>query len=691
MNKTVGSNHSDDITGFTFSPKILDTLLEGCQVISPDGRYLYINDIAARQGRKPKSDLIGKKMVEAYPGIDQTRMYTVLQKTMEDGKHRTMENEFVYGDGSTGWFELRFDRVPVGVFILSLEITQRKLAETKISHLNAVLRGIRNVNQLITREHDPKRLISQACDLLVEARGFESVIIGLIDLPENRVDSFANAGVKLHALETLLHAGSLPDCAEEAVRTRKFVLRNNQSDACRGCSVATGLGEKIDDLALPLIHDGYLFGFMITSLPQGMGKDSDEQNLLQEVASDIAFALNSIQIRSAHNATQIALSNTEAQLQQAQKLEAIGRLAGGIAHDYNNILAAQIGYCDLLQDHLESDSYVSKELVKIKACADRAARLTRQLLAFSRKQAMQVEVLDLNAIVTNFKRMLIRLIGEDLEFNTVLASDLGHVQADPGQIEQVLMNLVVNARDAMPDGGTLTIETANVYLDEDYAKMHVGVVAGPHIQLTVSDTGIGMDKTIQSQLFEPFFTTKETGKGTGLGLATVYGIVKQSSGNIWVYSEPGQGSTFKIYLPKVDEPLTQHLASKKATALGDGELILIVEDDPALLEMFVKMVVKLGYQVKTAPNGKAALELVAAQNLRPAMLLTDVIMPGMNGKQLAEKLGKIQPGLHVLFTSGYTDDAIFHLGVLDSQSMFIQKPFSVDDLAAKIRQVLATR
>lgn len=1015
---------------------VLDHLLEGCQVIGFDWKYLYVNDAAARHGRKSKRDLVGRTMMDAYPGIEKTAMFSMLGECMRDREPRQMENEFAFPDGSKGWFDLRFDPVPEGVFILSLDITARKRteealrtvferaqdgilvadaktqrfvvaneaicrmlgcsrgevlalgvkdihpaedlarvveqfgrqlrgeislatdipvkrkdgsvfpadvnstpieldgrpcmmgafrdvterrrAEVRIAHLNAVLKGIRNVNQLITREKDRDRLIRAACDLLVEARGFHSVVIGLTG-PDGKVTAYAGAGKKLRALQETMARGGPPPCARQAVAGRGVVVRSNVARSCEGCPGAAEPEGDRDALAIGLSHDDRAYGFMVASLPAGMGADAEEQDLLREVAGDIAFALRAMEVEAerdranreveslarfpeedpspvmrltpdgkilyanpvarrlllqadsgvgrrapAHflaamggcpgrdasatvdvewsgrtysfgvapiggagyvnlygrdvtdrrhaearlreNAetlrvvadfaydweywrdedgsllymspsceritgygveefrrdpgltrrilhpddvpameahvedvgrtnepcgvdfrivtksgeerwighrcvpvfcegrrrgrratnrdiselvkTRKKLSEAEGQLLQAQKLEAIGQLAGGVAHDFNNILMAQIGYCELMKGSLKEDDPFARDLAQVKACADRAAALTRQLLAFSRKQALQPEVLDLNAVVTGIEKMLRRLIGEDIDLVTVPTGDLGRVKADPGQIEQVIMNLAVNARDAMPQGGKLTIETANVDLDEDYAGRHASVTAGPHVMLAITDTGCGMDERTKSRLFEPFFTTKAKGRGTGLGLATVYGIVKQSGGNIWVYSEPGQGTTFKIYLPRVDEEPAAGDAREAGTACGRGELILVVEDEPVLRDLFARMIGGLGYRVVTAANGGEALMAVEEEGLRPDLLITDVVMPGMSGKVLAGRLAKTQPGLRVLYTSGYTDNAIVHHGVLDPGTPFIQKPFSVGDLAAKIGAML---
>ncbi len=381
----------------------------------------------------------------------------------------------------------------------------------------------------------------------------------------------------------------------------------------------------------------------------------------------------------------------EEQFNQAQKLEAVGQLAGGVAHDFNNILTAQLGYCDLMKRRLKDADPVTADLAQIKICAERAATLTRQLLAFSRKQTLEPKVLNLNTIVTNIEKMLKRLIGEHIEFVTVLSDGLGSVKADPARIEQVIMNLAVNARDAMPQGGRLTIETANVVLDENYAREHVDAAAGPHVMLAISDNGCGMDEQTKRRLFEPFFTTKSVGKGTGLGLATVYGIVKQSGGNIWVYSEPGEGTTFKIFLPRVEAAPAQPAEHGTMAARGKGELILVVEDEAALRDIFTRMIENLGYRVKVAANGVEAITMIEQEGLRPDLLITDVVMPKMGGRELVERLSRIQPGLKALYTSGHASSSFIDHTGLDPGVPFLQKPFSSDELAEKIQGLIRAK
>ena len=378
----------------------------------------------------------------------------------------------------------------------------------------------------------------------------------------------------------------------------------------------------------------------------------------------------------------------EEQFRQAQKIEAVGRLAGGIAHDFNNILTAILGTAQLLEKDLGPGNPHVGDVEEIRRAAEGAADLTRQLLAYSRRQVLAPRVLDLNVVVAGLEPMLRRIIGEDVQLLTNTAPGLAPVQADPGQLGQVILNLAVNARDAMPNGGTLTIATANTELDPAFARAHAGAVPGAYARLSVSDTGTGMDEETRSHLFEPFFTTKAVGKGTGLGLATVYGIVKQSDGYIWVETEPGRGTTFHICLPQTEgavEPLPADFAAAPA---GGTETVLLVEDEGAVRALSDRALTSLGYRVLAAPNGPDALR-VAARHAGPIhLLLTDVVMPEMSGRELMHRLAAVRPGVKVLYMSGYSDEAIAHHGALDPGTSFLQKPFSPAALAGKVRQVL---
>jgi len=377
----------------------------------------------------------------------------------------------------------------------------------------------------------------------------------------------------------------------------------------------------------------------------------------------------------------------EEQLRQAQKMEAVGQLAGGIAHDFNNLLTAINGYADITLRRLPEIDPLRQNVGEIRKAGLRAASLTRQLLAFSRKQVLQAKILDLNEVVQDIDKMLRRLIGEDIDLVTLPLPELGKVKADPGQIEQILLNLVVNARDAMPRGGKITIETDNAYLDGIYAARHLSVQPGNYVRLSVSDTGVGMDEKIRSQIFEPFFTTKGPGKGTGLGLSTVYGIVKQSGGSIWVYSEPGQGTTFKIYLPRVDEVTELDEPTNTQTVRGTGT-ILLVEDEAMVRDLSKAILEDHGYNVLVAENGIEALRVCKDIEEPIDLLITDVVMPEMSGRELTEEFAKLCPQTKVLYMSGYTDDAIVRHGILEQEMPFLQKPFLPDMLAQKAREVL---
>jgi two-component system, cell cycle sensor histidine kinase and response regulator CckA len=382
----------------------------------------------------------------------------------------------------------------------------------------------------------------------------------------------------------------------------------------------------------------------------------------------------------------------EAQLRQSQKMESVGRLAGGVAHDFNNLLGVITGYGELLQREIGPGHRAFARVTEIRKAADRAADLTRQLLAFSRKQVLAPKVLDLNAVVSDIEKMLRRLIGEDVQLITVFEEGLGSVQADPGQMDQVIVNLAVNARDAMPKGGKLILETANVDLDQSYAQTRLEASAGRHVMLAVSDTGHGMDQETLSHLFEPFFTTKEPGKGTGLGLATVHGIVRQSGGHVSVYSEKGRGTTFKVYLPRYDaahEPAAPLPAG--ASAPSGTETILLVEDEPSLRVMIGEILEAAGYKVLEGPSAEEALAAAGSYGGVISLMLTDVILPRMSGRQVADALRASRPDTRVLFMSGYTDDAIGHHGILDPGTHFLQKPFTTDGLLHKVREVLDTR
>ena len=412
-----------------------------------------------------------------------------------------------------------------------------------------------------------------------------------------------------------------------------------------------------------------------------------ELDYLVGMASQLSVAVGRIRFLQERKQAAEALARVEEQLRQAQKMEAIGRLAGGVAHDFNNLLSVVLTCSEFLMEGLPEGDPRRADAREIQLAGQRARDLTRQLLAFSRQQVREPTVLDLRAVVRGMEDMLRRIIGEDITLEIREPAALGHARVDHNQMEQIVMNLVVNARDAMPSGGRLTIETQDVELDEAYAREHVGTRPGPHVMLAVSDTGVGMDRAMQARVFEPFFTTKEKGQGTGLGLSTVFGIVQQNGGSIWVYTEPGAGATFKVYLPTTGEPATAAPPAPEAVTLRGTETILVVEDQEQVRAIVCSILNRHGYRVLEA-RGPAEAIALCEKNQPLDLLLTDVVMPAMGGRELAARIRALQPQVRVLFMSGYTDNAIVHHGVLDPGVMLLEKPITPEALARKVRLAL---
>ena len=480
---------------------------------------------------------------------------------------------------------------------------------------------------------------------------------------------------------------------------QKIVLFNAAAERILGCPATEAIGQSIDRFIPQRFreqHQKHIRNFGETGVTLRSMHSFAELTALRADSEQfpIEASISQIEVAGQKLFTVILRDITERkqleeQFRQSQKMEAIGRLAGGVAHDFNNMLTAIIGYSQLVQAQLDDASPLRRDIQEIEKAGHRAAGLTAQLLAFSRKQVLQPRVLDLNEVISDVDKMLRRLIGEDIDLVTIAMPDLGRVKADPGQLEQILLNLAVNSRDAMPRGGKLTIETANIELDEIYASSHADVVPGPYVMLAVSDTGHGLDAETQSHIFEPFFTTKVQGKGTGLGLSTVFGIVKQSGGHVWVYSEPGHGAAFKVYFPRVDEPADAAAApTKSVESLYGSENILVVEDDEAVRDVSRLALEKYGYTVLEAERGTQALEAFGPLATAIDLVVTDVIMAGMSGPGLVARLQKLHPDVKVLYVSGYTEEATIHHGVLTEGIAFLQKPFTPDGLVRKVRQLL---
>ena len=546
------------------------------------------------------------------------------------------EHRIVRKDGETRWLEIRaavveYEGKPA-VQVACIDITERKQAEDALKeskdYLNQIINCIGDSVFVIDRQHKSILLNDAVCQFTGRKRD---------EMLGKRIDAFLP--------ETL--AQSLWEQEEGVFKTGRESVTEDW--------IPDGQGN---------------FRTLMTKKALLTDRNGNEQ--IVGISRDIT-----------------EYKRLQTQFLQSQKMEAIGVLAGGVAHDFNNLLNVINGYSELMLEKLDPDNPIYSDLKQIKEAGQHAASLTSQLLAFSRKQILQPEILDLNTTISEMSSMLRRVIGEDIEIGTSMQPGLGLVNADPGQIQQIIMNLVVNARDAMPGGGNLNIETANVDFDSSYVRTHPDVKAGPYVMLAITDDGIGMDDTIKAHLFEPFFTTKAKGKGTGLGLSTIYGIVKQSDGFVWVYSEPGKGTAFKIYFPRVkSESVSAGAADKSEGKFGGSETILVVEDERLVRALTRRILKDRGYNVLDAPDGKEALSIAEKYAGEIHLVLTDVVMPGMSGKDLVSRLKSGRPGIKALYTSGYTDNAIVDNGMLESGVAFLQKPFAIEILARKVREVI---
>lgn len=573
---------------------------------------------------------------------------------------------------------------------------ERKRAEEALHEANQ--RAIIEYERLLERISQLGQTLGTARDLLTVFRALrdftiisapcDSILISLYDAKHNtRVTSYAwTDGEEIEIKEPLplnIDAGRVG----RAMATQQVVITHDYLKYARSVPqvfIDPAQNNLRPDSALvaPMSVMGKPIGVLEIQSYQSHAYTNEHSVAMHMAANLAAITIENVRLLEGER-------EKEEQLRQSQKMEAIGKLAGGVAHDFNNLLTAITGYSDLTLRRLEEGHPLRRNIEEIKKAGDRAATLTRQLLAFSRKQMMQPKVLDLNAVVVEMFKMLQRLIGEDIDLLSSLDANLGQIKADPGQLQQVLMNLCVNARDAMPRGGKLTLKTCNIYIDEEYAQRHVSVQPGDYVLLSVSDTGCGMDAQTEERIFEPFFTTKEQGKGTGLGLSTVYGIVKQSGGNIWVYSEVERGTTFKIYLPRFDK-VVEKVAEKKAEEIPSrgSETVLLVEDEEVVRNLTSEALSESGYHVLEARDTSHAVSLCQQFEGEIHLMLSDVVMPQMSGRVLADVVAPVRPQMRVLFMSGYTDDHIVHHGMLEEGMNFIEKPFTASLLAKKVRDVL---
>jgi PAS domain S-box-containing protein len=576
------------------------------------------------------------------------------------------------------------------------KVVEQRQAQDKERQAVRSYRMLSHCNKVIALARDDLGLIQEICNIFVTEGGWRLAWVGLAEHgPDQRVRPVAQAGLEKGYLDAVKvtwdesPTGRGP--AGTAIRTgQPVVCRNLLADPnfapWREAAIRYGYAAAV---ALPLRNEAGVFGALILYAAESEAVAPPEVELLCRLADNLAYAFRVLRMKAAGEQALRKQDDLEAQLFQAQKMEAVGRLAGGVAHDFNNMLAVIVGHADLALERTAPDSTLHADLLEIQNAAQRSADLTRQLLAFARKQTIAPKVLDLNDTIAGMLKMLGRLIGEDIDLLWKPTDPLWPVRMDPAQIDQILANLVVNARDAISGVGKITIETGQAIFDEAYCETRVGFIPGQYVLLAVSDDGCGMDKVILAQLFDPFFTTKPVGRGTGLGLATVYGIVKQNQGFVNVYSEPGQGTTFKIYLPRyaASDPVSVRPPEPAVMPTGT-ETVLLVEDEEALLKLSERLLERLGYTVLAANHPNVALHLAETYPGKIHLLLTDVIMPDMSGRDLWERLGVVRPGLKCLFMSGYTANVIAHHGVLDDGVHFLQKPFSREVLAMKLREVL---
>jgi two-component system, cell cycle sensor histidine kinase and response regulator CckA len=649
--------------------RVLETTNEGVWVVDAKANTAFMNRRMASVLGCDVVEAVGRPAIDCVAKDSRARFAAIFGEPdgalASSGPIGQQELELQRRDGSTRWVVL--DATPIrdeggrseGAFAMVSDITEQRRGEEERAKLAVELE-----RELVERRRAEEALrTSEARFARLDESGL--VAIGVADLVEQR-------GRMKEANDAFL---TMFGYSREEMLAGKMNFVDMTPEAFRAADVAAIEALMTQGIARPwekqlLRKDGVpvtvLIGVAVVS------------------ATDcIAFLIDVTERSRAEE----ALRRTEDQLRQAQKMEAIGSLAGGVAHDFNNLLSIVLSYSQLLAEELRPEDPMRADLQEIESAGERAANLTRQLLAFSRQQVLQPRILDLNENVATLERMLRRLIGEDIELSVIPDPALGKVKADPGQIEQVVMNLVVNARDAMPEGGKLTIETENIDIDEAYAS-HAEVKPGSYVMIAVTDDGVGMDKATQARIFDPFFTTKEIGKGTGLGLSTVFGIVKQSGGHVSCYSEPGQGTCFKVYLPRTDQ--SQDAAAPRATRgpASGRETILLVEDEDAVRQVARTILRRYGYRVLEAANGGEALLLCEQHEGKIDLVLTDVVMPLMSGRQLVERLRAVRPHLGVVYMSGYTDDAVVRHGIVDSDVAFLQKPITPETLTRKVRDVL---
>ncbi len=675
------------------------SLIEGAPdavFVQTHQRFAYVNQAACKLfGAKQPDELVGTPVMDRFhPSVHALVHDRIADLNTRKQPVPAIEEVYLKLDGSEVPTEV--SAVPVtfgdddGALVFARDISKRKRTERRIEHLHRVLRGIRDINRLIVREHDRARLIAEGCRILVNHRGYLSAVMIVIDEAGQLVD-WTEAGIEdleSNPVTDRLQRGELPPCCAVAPAEDRLTV----VEQCAHHSPCETSGPHARDgsiaICAHLVHANTAVGYLIVSVQPELFAAEGERQLLVELADDLAYAIGNIRHREAHLRSEHERQALILQLSQAQKMEAVGRLAGGVAHDFNNNLTVILGYVEMALMQTSTSDRLHRQLTEIQKAAARSADLTRQLLAFARRQAVTPHVLDPNETIEAMLGMLGRLIGEEIDLVWTPGDRAYPVRMDPAQIDQVLANLVVNARDAIDGIGAVSMKTENVRIDAAFCDHADGLEPGDYLLLTVSDTGSGMDQDTLQSVFEPFFTTKPAGQGTGLGLSTVYGIVKQNGGAVSVASAPGEGTTFRIYLPCAAVDDYAGPSESGATTTRGRESILLVEDEEPLLELTSEVLEGLGYTVYPAATPTQALWLARQHGENLQLLLTDVVMPEMNGREMWQKLQEVCPDLPCLFMSGYTADVIADRGIIEDGVHFIGKPFTEQALAAAVRAAL---
>jgi PAS domain S-box-containing protein len=629
---------------------ILESMQESYFEIDLKGNYTFFNDSLCEDHGYSRQELMGMNYKAYTTPETAKRAYQFFNEIYRTGRpKRILDHEIIRKDGSRRMIDMSVSLMrspsgePSGFWGMGRDVTDRIEAEQALKKSEERYRTILDTMEEGYFEDDLKGTLTFVNDAACRLMGYDRD--ELIGMNYRNYSSPETARQMYEVYHRIFESGNPEFMMDYEIIRKDGSVRTHQANA-----------------ALLRDQAGRPKGFRV------LARDITERKRAEDEKAKL-----------------------EAQLLQAQKMESVGRLAGGVAHDFNNMLSVILGYTELIKLRLEPDNPLLHDLMEIERAAGRSKDITAQLLAFSRKQIISPRPMNLNDLISSTQKTLARLIGEDIDLRFYPGEGLWSIRFDLSQMEQILVNLAVNARDAMPHGGKLTIETANILMNEDYCRVHLGSTPGPYVLLAVSDNGSGMDKETLQNVFEPFFTTKEIGKGTGLGLATVYGIVQQNNGFINVYSEQGQGTTFKIYLPRsMDGVEVSEEILQQPVASGSGK-VLLVEDDDLMRKMTTDMLETIGYSVLAVGSPLEALSICEEKDARFDLVITDVVMPGMSGRELRDKLGIIRPDIKVLFMSGYTSNVIVHHGVLEEGVHFIQKPFSLNDFARKIQEAMTDR